>query len=100
MVSLEDGRRRRSLSRYIMQQTTFRRFWSSGSDVDLEGDWVWAGTGERVRSSVWLERPATSLEENCLVWTIRRESNGLREGGLSEVCCNNLPYICHLDHSL
>ena len=100
MVDLEDAGRRRSLSRHIMQETTFRRFWSSGSDVELEGDWVWAGTGARVSSSLWLERPAYSLEENCLVWILRRERSGVREGGLSGVCCNNLPYICHLDHSL
>ena len=84
-------------------------FWTSGNDVDLEGDWVWTEGGGRkvgrkvgrevgrVGSKVWLQSPSISLEENCLVWSITRSGrSGVREGGLSEACCTSSPYICRV----
>ena len=80
-------------------------FWTSGNDVDLEGDWVWTeGGGRKVGrevgrggSKVWLQSPSISLEENCLVWSITRSGrSGVREGGLSEACCTSSPYICRV----
>ena len=71
------------------------RFWSGGNDIEAEADWVWAGSGVRLSSSLWLQNPGTSLEENCLAWTIRREGRGGGvEGGEREGCCSALPYIC------
>ena len=80
-------------------------FWTSGNDVDLEGDWVWTEgggrkvgrEGGRVGSKVWLQSPSINLEENCLVWSITRSGrSGVREGGLSEACCTSSPYICRV----
>ena len=66
-------------------------FWTSGNDISREGSWVWSEAGERrVEEEVWLEPALTSLEENCLVWSLSRG----REGGLSSACCNNIRYIC------
>ena len=76
-------------------------FWTSGNDVDLEGDWVWTEGGGRkvgrVGSKVWLQSPSINLEENCLVWSITRSGrSGVREGCLSEACCTSSPYICRV----
>ena len=44
----------------------------------------------RVSASGWLESPYTSLEENCLVWSL----SSRREGWVGSSCCNNIGYIC------
>ena len=46
----------------------------------------------RVAASGWLESPYTSLEENCLVWSVSEA----RQGVVSSACCNNIGYICQL----
>ena len=46
----------------------------------------------RVAASGWLESPYTSLEENCLVWSVSEA----RQGVVSSACCNNNGYICQL----
>lgn len=93
LISLDSDKKRKSLEDHITQSSRRRRseFWTSGNDIDREGDWVWSeARGRSVSPGVWLDSPYNSLSENCLVWSVSRG----REGVVSSACCNNIGYIC------
>ena len=79
----------------------FNEFWTSGNDIDAEGDWVWTGDddGEAVPQFGWSEPSLWSLEENCLVWvveiiTMRAGEEGVSDGWHGASCCNMHQYVC------
>ena len=95
LISFDSDRKRSKLTEYVKRTSRRRRseYWTSGNDIAKEGVWQWAGhTGGRGRVSAkgWLQSPYTSLEENCLVWSVA----GASEGWTSSSCCNSIGYIC------
>ena len=94
LISFDSDLKRTKLSEYVSSSNRRRRaeYWTSGNDIAREGVWQWAEQGARVSSRGWLESPYTSLEENCLVWSVVRGRNGWQGSS----CCNNIGYICEL----
>jgi len=94
LISFDSDQKRTKLSEYVSSSNRRRRaeYWTSGNDIAKEGVWQWAEQGARVSSRGWLESPYTSLEENCLVWSVVRGRNGWQGSS----CCNNIGYICEL----
>ena len=97
LISFDSERKRTKLAEYVQKTSRRRRseFWTSGNDISREGVWRWAeqpGGQGRVEAGGWLQAPYTSLEENCLVWSVARTG----EGWTSSSCCNSLGYICEV----
>ena len=75
-------------------------YWTSGTDVALEGNWVWFGSKRNVGNFGWLkERKFDTVRENCLSWSMTLVTNSsvnlrLKEGWDSNSCQKNLRYIC------
>ena len=97
LISFDSERKRTKLAEYVRRTSRRRRseFWTSGNDISREGVWQWAeqpgGLG-RVAAGGWLGAQYTSLEENCLVWSVATRG----EGWTSSSCCNSLGYICEV----
>ena len=79
-------------------------YWTSGSDHEQEGTWIWKDSTNRVGDVGWLrEKKPESDTENCLSWSLTLlTSSGteiysrVKEGWVSSWCLKNLRYICEL----
>ena len=73
----------------------FNEFWTAGNDIEVEGEWEWAGVRSRVPDFGWTEELYYSVEENCLVWVVELRTRGrFSDGWHGASCCNSAHYIC------
>lgn len=67
LVSIETEEEQRKLSK-ISPRTEFEGWWTSGSDQDTEGEWIWTATNERLNYTNWAKRqPNGEDKENYLL---------------------------------
>ena len=106
LLRLEDAGKYERFVEFVSRVTRRRRgqYWTAGNDIRTEGSWVWEGEGEGGEDRLvpqfgWSEGSEAeynSLQENCLVWSVRFGFNiGDSESSWQGAsCCNSLQFVC------